>query len=143
MDAVVRTAAEITATDPVTLFANVATIVGVDGATSFSAITNVKVPSKDNYQTGWWVASGAGTVADPYVYTETDKPVNNKCTLNSECAAEECCANWPDTNNKRCTAKTNGGVAQNIKPFDEFTPVCAASGTAPPISAKTDLGKEA
>lgn len=139
MDTTVRTAGEITATDPVTLFANVATIVGLEGTSSFTAITSVKIPSKDNYQTGWWVADAA----TPPIFTETDKPVNNKCTKNTDCAALECCANWPDTNNKRCTAKTNGGVAQNIAPFDEFTPVCAASGSAPPVSAKTDLGKEA
>lgn len=87
-----------------TMFNNVATIVGTDGKATFKDILDVKIPSKDNFQTGWW------TVADG-VYSETDKPVNNKCQANTDCTtAGQCCANWPDTNNKRCIDSTKGGV---------------------------------
>lgn len=97
----------------------------------------MKIPSIDNFQTGWW------TVADG-VYSETDKPVNNKCQSNTDCTtAGQCCANWPDTNNKRCIDATKGGVEQTLLPMASFTPVCAASGNAAPISAKDDLADEA
>jgi len=119
------------------MFNAVATIVGVDGTSSFTSITDVKIPSLDNFQTGWW------TVVDSK-YAETDKPVNNKCQANTDCTGTgECCANWPDSNNKRCIDATKGGVEQTILPMAAFTPVCAASGNAAPISAKDDLADEA
>jgi len=127
--------------NPLTHFDNVATIVGKDGIESFKDVKNVKIPALDNFQTGWW--SRVDNTSEAGVYFETDKPINNKCQSNSDCGAEECCANWPDTNNKRCTAKTNGGVEQLIKPMSAFTPVCAANFNGAPISAKQDLGEEA
>lgn len=92
----------------------------------------------DNFQTGWWRRVD-NTSADG-VYYETDKPVNNKCQMNSTCGVDECCANWPDTNNKRCIDKSLGGVEQNLLPLQPFTPICAANVNAAPISAKADLG---
>jgi hypothetical protein len=107
-------------------------------ALTFPVLADVKIPSKDNFQTGWW------TTTDGTTYTETDKQVNNKCQVNTDCTtAGQCCANFPDTNNKRCIDATGGGVSTVLLPFKAFTPVCASSGNAAPISAKDDLADEA
>jgi hypothetical protein len=105
----------------------------------FSAATynNFKVPALDNFQTGWWV------LGDDAKWRETDNAVLNVCAANSACGADECCANWPDSNNRRCTAKTLGGVEQTIPPLAAFTPVCAVDANAPPKSAKDDLADKA
>lgn len=86
--------------DPAELVAQVEAIITVDGPGSWLEVYNLKVPSLDNYQTGWWIRDDDTTEVG--VYTETDKPVNNVCTANADCEAGECCTPWPDTNNKRC-----------------------------------------
>jgi len=67
------------------LLAQVEDIVTVEGAGSWDEVYNLKIPSIDNYQTGWWIRDDDTT--DTGVYTETDKPVNNVCTANADCEA--------------------------------------------------------
>lgn len=73
--------------------------------------------------------------------------MNNKCTANADCAADECCTVWPDTNNKRCQPATVDGELQTILPFASFTAVCAEdtveTPTDAPLSAEDDLAAEA
>jgi len=84
---------------------------------------------KDNFQTGWWIRED--NTSEVGIYTETYKLlVNNKCTTSDDCGSEQCCANWPDTNNKRCISSDLGGVEQTLPPFSNFTPTCIA-GEAP------------
>lgn len=127
---------------PATLLTTVETTITTAGAGAWTAVKNMKVPSLDNFQTGWWIrGSDVGSAAA--VYTETDKPVVNKCADNSGCTTGECCANWPDSNNKRCIASAKGGVKQTLAPFKDFTPTCIAAGGGAPVSAADDLKNQA
>lgn len=101
------------------------------------AFKNLKIPSLDNFQTGWWVLGADGS------WRETDKPATNSCTANTACAADECCAEWPDTNSRRCVARAKDNVEQTLPPLEPFTPTCAAAGNAAPKSAKDDLAGKA
>jgi len=98
----------------------------------------MKIPSRDNYQTGRWVRDN-----DAEKWAETDKPVNNLCAANTDCAENECCANWPDSNNLRCIASSLAGVEQDLQPFYAFTPACAVNSNVAPTSARDDLANEA
>jgi len=93
----------------------------------------------DNYQTGWWINNG-GTG----LWSETDKPVNNKCDTTDDCGADLCCSYWPDSNNKRCVDASLDGEEQTLLPFANWTPACIAGGDdGPPIPAVDDLSNEA
>lgn len=98
----------------------------------------MKVPSRDNYQTGRWIRDPATDL-----WAETDKPAHNTCTANTDCAEGECCANWPDSNNLRCISSDLAGVEQNIEPFTAFTPACAVNANQAPTWAGDDLASEA
>lgn len=98
----------------------------------------MKIPSRDNFQTGRWIKD-----TDTTLWSETDKPKNNLCTANSDCGTGECCANWPDSNNLRCVSSDLAGVEQEIPPFLAFTPACAVDANQAPTSAKDDLASEA
>lgn len=98
----------------------------------------MKVPARDNYQTGRWIRDPATSK-----WAETDKPVNNKCTANTDCATGECCANWPDSNNLRCISSDLAGVEQTLEPFTAFTPACAVNANQAPTWAGDDLASEA
>jgi len=96
----------------------------------------------DNFQTGWWIRDDNTSAIG--IYTETDKPVNNRCETTDDCGASECCANWPDSNNLRCISDALGGEVQTIAPFSAFTPTCiAGDGGGAPISAEDDIANEA
>lgn len=100
----------------------------------------------DNFQTGWWIRDEAeSTTLNFGIWAETDKPVNNSCDTTADCADTECCANWPDSNNKRCINADLGGVVQTLLPFSSFTPTCVAApeDDDAPISAEEDLAEEA
>ena len=126
-----------------TLFNNVELLITKDGAGSWTDVRHVKVPASQNYMTGWWTRDDNTSATG--IWTETDKPVNNICNANADCTAkaDQCCATWPDTNNRRCTDKTLEGVLQTILPFEPWKPVCAIDGNAAPISGKKDLAEEA
>jgi len=125
-----------------TIFANVEDIVNEAEVKEWAdTIENMKIPARDNYQTGRWVRAEEG--ADDELWAETDKPVNNLCTANTDCADGECCANWPDSNNLRCIASGLAGVEQAVEPFYAFTPACAVNTNVAPTSAKDDLAAEA
>lgn len=75
--------------------------------TSWSTVRNLKVPSRDNYQTGWWKRALDFGLTAPWA--ETDKEIHNPCNANTACAEDECCMYWPDGNNKRCKSRTLSG----------------------------------
>jgi hypothetical protein len=128
--------------NPTALLTSVELIITLNGAGSWTDVRHLKVPSAQNYQTGWWTR--ADNTSAEGVWAETDKPVNNLCNANADCTnAGDCCATWPDTNNKRCTDKTKDGIAQTIAPFAEWTPKCAKAGNPAPISAADDLANRA
>lgn len=61
-----------------TLLTSVETIVnGKDDATSWADFRNLKVPSRDNYQTGWWTRESDNSEVG--IWAETDKETNNLC----------------------------------------------------------------
>ena len=102
-------------------------------------VQNLKVMAWDNFQTGWWIRDD--NTSEVGIYTETDKPINNKCINSDDCGSSECCATWPDSNSRRCVGSQFGGVEQVMEPFSNWTPLCYA-GVAP-VPAEQDLEEEA
>jgi hypothetical protein len=76
----------------------------------------MQVSTAFNFQDGWFVRNAEADGVAP-LYTEYDKARIQKCSDNSGCGLNECCAYWPDANNKRCISETLGGVAQTIAPL--------------------------
>lgn len=66
-----------------------------------SEIQNLWVSPLYNFQDGWWAETADGK------FKETDKESDNRCFENEQCPSDECCATFPDTNNRRCTKRTN------------------------------------
>lgn len=60
---------------PATLLASVESLVTMEGAGSWADVKNLKVPSRDDYQTGWWIRED--NTSEVGIWAETDKPVNN------------------------------------------------------------------
>jgi hypothetical protein len=125
---------------PADLLENVEILITTGGMGAWAGVQNMKVPSIDNYQTGWWIRDDNTSAVG--IYTETDKPVHNLCETNNDCDLDMCCANWPDNNNKRCIDVAQAGTETTIQPFLPFTPTCAVDAGAP-ISASVDLAAEA
>lgn len=69
---------------------------------------------------------------------------DNRCFLDIQCEPTECCAKYPDTNNRRCIAKSKDKVLVNIGPMS-FVPFCQSQiPIAPePIDPGEDLLAEA
>lgn len=89
-------------------------------------------------QDGWWEEKDDG------LFWETDKPQDNRCFEEDQCAADECCGLWPDQNNRRCMAKALDGVAQLAGPVS-FTPTCSVidEEDVVPENAQEDIAKGA
>merc|ERR1712139_89092 len=60
--------------------ANIENTITVDREGAWDEVYNMKIPSIDNYQTGWWIRDDDTVAEGSGIYTETDKPVNNVCT---------------------------------------------------------------
>jgi hypothetical protein len=86
---------------------------------NWDGIQNLFVSSRFNYQDGWWIKD----VDDLWV--ENDKPADNRCFIDAQCdlAGGECCALYPDSNNRRCMASTLNKTTLTVGPVS-FIPTC-------------------
>lgn len=70
----------------------------------WEGVADLWVSSRFNYQDGWWIYN-----SETLKWTETDKPIDNRCYLDAQCGplegVERCCGTYPDTNNRRCMPK--------------------------------------
>lgn len=101
-------------------------ITKVDQEPKLETVDDLLISSEYNYQDGWYILSEEG------LWTETDKPADNRCYYDWACEDEEtqCCALHPDTNNRRCIAKTAHGKEISVGPAT-FTPSCASQAPPP------------
>jgi len=76
------------------------------------------VSPRYNYQDGWWILE-----SDANKWVENDKPADNRCFLDMQCEPSECCATYPDTNNRRCIAKSLHNQIVSYGPTT-FSPIC-------------------
>lgn len=65
--------------------------------------TDIMVSPRFNYQDGWFLKEDTK-------WAEYDKPSDNRCFLDLQCDSDACCANYPDTNNRRCIPKVEHAV---------------------------------
>lgn len=101
------------------------------------ALPDLLISPRFRYQDGWWIPNAQG------VWTEIDKPIDNRCYLNSQCPTkdgiERCCAVYPDTNNRRCMARSLDKTSVTIGPIT-FVPECAVE--APTTTDTSGTGEE-
>lgn len=83
-----------------------------------TATQNLVVSPRFNYQDGWWIEDTSSK------WAETDKPAIQQCGFSNQCAASECCMQTPDTNNRRCRARTEANNQLVIGPITIASPKC-------------------
>lgn len=105
---------------------------------NWNGIENIIVSSRFNHQDGWWVRNES----DKWV--ENDKPVDQRCSASSECNPDMCCANYPDSNNTRCIARSDNRKVLTVGPVS-FIPSCpdVLAVDVVPQNAEDDISKDA
>lgn len=92
---------------------------------NWDGVDNMIVSPRYNYQDGWWALDeGSGK------WVETDKASDNRCFLDMQCDPSECCAQYPDTNNRRCIDRSKDNVMVTLGPVS-FTPFCQSFDPEP------------
>lgn len=104
---------------------------------NFDDDVNLLISPSFNYQDGWW------TIKDDK-YVEVDKSADNRCYLDGQCDANECCGSWPDNNNRRCMLRELRNKVQTLGPAF-FTPDCMTplDEDVVPENAQDDISKGA
>lgn len=95
---------------------------------NWDSITDILVSPRFDYQDGWFIpkvttTEGAAPVTTT-TWVETDKEIDNRCFLDSQCP-NKCCATYSDSNNRRCIEIAAHNVAVTVGPLS-FTPICAS-----------------
>ena len=107
---------------------------------------DIIVSPKFDFQDGWFYPIEEGAT-DAGKWLEYDKPADNRCFLDLQCDADHCCANFPDTNNRRCIANEKHNTEYIFGPI-KFNASCASKVVAEeedgdPEPAKNDIDAQA
>jgi hypothetical protein len=113
---------ELTALRDVTCYSNDSNNITDESYDWTKAASNYLIVSPLNdYQDGWWIKETDSTNYDsPTTYWKWyDQVPKQSCAWTSECAVDECCMHYPNTNNLRCRPLIDKYAPLSIGPISK------------------------